>query len=107
MNRHGRSGLRAEEDPSSSVSRTRPSWSWEATLAPDEVTFSLFAPEEVTVSLVSLLVPEEVTVSLVSLLVSEQTREVEVRACLVKTLLPRSPGPAQVGVGRPRSPPKR
>ena len=33
-------------------------------LVPEEVTFSLFAPEEVTVSLVSLLVPEEVTVSL-------------------------------------------
>ena len=36
----------------------------------------MFAPEEVTVSLVSLLVPEEVTVSLVSLLVPEQAREV-------------------------------
>ena len=47
------------------------------------MTFSLFAPEEVTVSLVSLLVSEEVTVSLlvpeasvVSLLVPEQAREV-------------------------------
>ena len=45
-------------------------------LALEEVTFSLFAPEEVTVSLVSLLVPEEVTVSLVLLLVHEQAREV-------------------------------
>ena len=58
MNRHGRSGLRAEEDPSSSVSRTRPSWSWEATLAPEEVTFSLLAPEEVTVSSLNLLLAE-------------------------------------------------
>ena len=48
-----------------------------ATLAPEEVTFSLLAPEEVTFS---LLAPEEVTVSVVSLLVPEQTREVEVRA---------------------------
>ena len=41
------------------------------------MTFSLFASEEVAVS---LFVLEEVTVSVVSLLVPEQTREVEVRA---------------------------
>ena len=33
-------------------------------LLPEEVTFSLLAPEEVMVSVVSLLVPEEVTFSL-------------------------------------------
>ena len=48
-----------------------------ATLAPEEVTFSLLAPEEVTFSLLAL---EEVMVLVVSLLVPEQTREVEVRA---------------------------
>ena len=46
-------------------------------LVPEEVTFSLFAPEEM---MVSLLAREKVTVSVVSLLVPEQTREVEVRA---------------------------